>query len=91
MVIALVLFLCHSFDIHVLIFCKSFQVVLTVESKYFDHHEKHNEVFSNKKKLVRHFKVHYWFNILAHGHLGDKNSSLYDSTESYCCHSESMR
>lgn len=28
------------------------KVVLTVESKYFDHHEKHNEVFSNKKKLL---------------------------------------
>lgn len=31
------------------------KAILTVESKYFDHHEKHNEVFSNKKKLLNKF------------------------------------
>ncbi|WAR21834.1 I5P1-like protein [Mya arenaria] len=28
------------------------KVVLTVESKYFDHHEKHNEVFRNKDRML---------------------------------------
>ncbi|XP_060559157.1 inositol polyphosphate-5-phosphatase A-like [Ruditapes philippinarum] len=28
------------------------KVVLTIESKYFDHHEKHNEIFSNKDKML---------------------------------------
>lgn len=28
------------------------KVVLTIESKYFDHHEKHNEIFSNKDKTL---------------------------------------
>ncbi|XP_053407882.1 inositol polyphosphate-5-phosphatase A-like isoform X2 [Mercenaria mercenaria] len=28
------------------------KVVLTIESKYFDHHEKHNEIFSNKDKIL---------------------------------------
>ncbi|KAH3787856.1 inositol polyphosphate-5-phosphatase A-like [Dreissena polymorpha] len=33
------------------------KVVLTVESKYFDHHEKHNEVFINKDKTLNKYDV----------------------------------